>query len=159
MYSYMESVEKEEKVYTKGNVEGVRRVLKGNFAFLMESTTLEFYTNQYCNLTQIGDLLDRKGYGIVLKQGSPYTSLFSAAILKLQEEQYLSKLRTRWLNLYPATLRQIKMPWLSECPKLPEQTSGAKEMDIHDVGGVFILLLFGNLGFWMHPYALFSQHA
>lgn len=144
MYSYMESVEKEEKVYTKNNEEGVRRVLKGNFAFLMESTTLEFFTNQYCNLTQIGDLLDRKGYGIVLKQGSPYTSLFSAAILKLQEEQFLSQLRARWLNQYPATLRQIKMPWLSECPIIPDQSSGAKEMAVQDIGGVFILFFTGT---------------
>ena len=29
MFSYMESIEKTEKVYTKGNDEGVSRVLKG----------------------------------------------------------------------------------------------------------------------------------
>uniref|UniRef100_A0AAN0LJ29 Glutamate receptor ionotropic kainate 2 n=1 Tax=Polyphagotarsonemus latus TaxID=1204166 RepID=A0AAN0LJ29_9ACAR len=143
MYSYMESIEKVEKVYTKENFEGVKRVLKGNFAFLMESTTLEFFTNQHCNLTQIGNLLDRKGYGIVLKQGSPYTSLLSNAILKLQEEQYLSYLRTKWFNEYPATLRQLKTPWLSKCPKIEETSGGAKEMEVQDVGGVFIVLIVG----------------
>lgn len=65
MFSYMESIEKSEKVYTLDNEEGVSRVLKGGFAYLMESTTLDFFTNQYCNLTQIGNLLDRKGYGML----------------------------------------------------------------------------------------------
>lgn len=37
---------------------------KGDFAFLMESSQIEYITQQNCNLTQVGGLLDSKGYGI-----------------------------------------------------------------------------------------------
>lgn len=36
MFSYMESIQKSENVYTKNNEEGVSRVLKGGFAYMME---------------------------------------------------------------------------------------------------------------------------
>ena len=36
------------------------------YAFLMESTSLEYITERYCDLTQIGGLLDSKGYGIAM---------------------------------------------------------------------------------------------
>lgn len=41
--------------------EGIQRVLQGNYAFLMESTMLDFIVQRDCNLTQIGGLLDSKG--------------------------------------------------------------------------------------------------
>lgn len=106
-------------------------------------TNLIRIQSKFCNLTQIGSLLDRKGYGIALKQGSPYTSLFSTAILKLQEEQYLSELRTKWFKSFPAKLRQIKTPFLTECPKIDVASSGAKEMNVTDVGGVIIVMVVG----------------
>lgn len=46
MFSYMESIEKTEKVYAKDNAEGVKRVINGGYAYLMESITLDFFTNQ-----------------------------------------------------------------------------------------------------------------
>lgn len=36
------------------------RVLKGNYAFFMESTTIEYVTRENCNLTQIGGQIDSK---------------------------------------------------------------------------------------------------
>lgn len=45
---------------------GIERVLKGNYAFLMESSQIEYFKNQNCNLTQIGGLLDSKGYGVAM---------------------------------------------------------------------------------------------
>lgn len=48
--------------------QGIDRVLKskGDFAFLMESSQIEYFTEQNCNLTQVGGLLDSKGFGIAL---------------------------------------------------------------------------------------------
>ena len=40
--------------------EGVRRVLRGNYAFLCESTMLDFLLQRNCNLTRVGGLLDNK---------------------------------------------------------------------------------------------------
>lgn len=47
---------------------GIERILKkkGDFAFLMESSQIEYMTQQNCNLTQVGGQLDSKGYGIAL---------------------------------------------------------------------------------------------
>lgn len=39
---------------------------KGGYAFLMESTQIEYFTRRNCNLTQVGGLLDSKGYGVAL---------------------------------------------------------------------------------------------
>lgn len=55
-------------VFTTKNVEGVERVIKGkgSYAFLMESTSIEYVIERNCDLTQVGGLLDSKGYGIAM---------------------------------------------------------------------------------------------
>ena len=45
---------------TETNQEGVNRV-KSSYAFLMESTSIEYNTMRECNLKKIGDALDEKG--------------------------------------------------------------------------------------------------
>ena len=42
----------------------VVKPLLGGYAFLMESTTLEYDVLHNCELTQVGGLLDSRGYGI-----------------------------------------------------------------------------------------------
>lgn len=53
-------------VFTASNGEGVERVAKGkgSYAFLMESTSIEYVTERNCELTQVGGMLDTKSYGI-----------------------------------------------------------------------------------------------
>lgn len=50
--------------------EGIERVLQGNYAFILESTWNEYYAQRDCRLTQVGTLLDSKGYGIGFPQGN-----------------------------------------------------------------------------------------
>ena len=57
-------------VFVKTNQEGIDRVKIQSYAFLMESTTIEYTVQRECNLTQIGGLLDNKGYGIGLPEGN-----------------------------------------------------------------------------------------
>lgn len=58
---------------TDSNEEGVARVKKStNYAFLMESTSIEYNTKRECNLKKIGDALDEKTYGIAMRK-STYT--------------------------------------------------------------------------------------
>lgn len=68
MWSFMESARP--SVFTNGNLEGVDRVTKakGSYAFLMESTSIEYVIERNCELTQIGGMLDSKGYGIAMRQ-------------------------------------------------------------------------------------------
>ena len=62
---------KEPSVFTKTVPEGVKKVeaQAGKYAYLMESTTIEYITQTKCTLTQIGGLLDSKGYGIATPMG------------------------------------------------------------------------------------------
>lgn len=66
MWSFMES--QRPTVFTASNLEGMERVQKGKggYAFLMESTSIEYVVERTCELTQIGGLLDSKGYGIAM---------------------------------------------------------------------------------------------
>ena len=61
---------KKPKVFVSTYDEGIRRVNEGNYAFLMESTTLDYFVHRNCNLTQIGGLLDSKYYGIATPMGN-----------------------------------------------------------------------------------------
>lgn len=69
MWRFMEN---RPMVFVKTYDEGVERVIEGNYAFLMESTMLDYMVQRNCNLTQIGGLLDSKGYGIATPIGNPF---------------------------------------------------------------------------------------
>ena len=68
MWAYMDQ---NQNVFTKSNKEGVERVLReeGAYAFMMESTVVDYVVERQCELTQVGGLLDNKGYGIGLPPG------------------------------------------------------------------------------------------
>ena len=65
MWSYMDQTS---GIWSSSNQEGVERVLKedGQYAFMMESTVVDYVVERQCELTQVGGLLDNKGYGIGL---------------------------------------------------------------------------------------------
>ncbi len=67
MWNYMYS--KQPSVFVKSTEEGIARVLNSKYAFLLESTMNEYHRRLNCNLTQIGGLLDTKGYGIGMPLG------------------------------------------------------------------------------------------
>jgi ionotropic kainate glutamate receptor 2 len=76
MWQFMEAINRSSTPsnpgpFTKDNMEGVKRVQnsKGLYAFLMESSTIEFFTERICDLTQVGGMIDSKGYGIAMKTG------------------------------------------------------------------------------------------
>jgi len=54
--------------FTKNNEEGVDRVKlsKGAYAFLMETTNLQYYVQRNCELTQTGPSFGEKHYGIAV---------------------------------------------------------------------------------------------
>lgn len=79
MWAAMESARP--SVFTASNDEGIERVLKsrGQYAFLMESTSIEYQVEKNCGLQQIGGLLDSKGYGIAMPMSkkSPFHIFFT----------------------------------------------------------------------------------
>ena len=62
----------------------------------MESTVLDYVVQRDCNLTQIGGLLDSKGYGIGTPKGSKWRDPLSLAILELQEKGIIQMLYNKW---------------------------------------------------------------
>ena len=67
MWSFMKSATP--SVFVSGNKEGEGRVLKGDYAYFAESSTIEYMVERNCELMQVGQWLDSKGYGIALPQG------------------------------------------------------------------------------------------
>src|SRR5699024_2311407 len=55
-------------VFMNKNDDGKKRVERGGYAYLMESASIEYIIERNCNLTQIGGLLDTKGYGIATRK-------------------------------------------------------------------------------------------
>lgn len=132
MWSAMESAE--QSVFVETNDEGVERVAKekGKYAFLMESTTIEYITAKNCNLTQVGGQLDSKGYGIAFPPNSPYRTHISQAILQLQEEGKLQQLKTKWWI--------EKNEGAGHCDSGEESSGDTPELGLDNVGGVFLVL-------------------
>ncbi|XP_034030303.1 glutamate receptor ionotropic, kainate 5 isoform X2 [Thalassophryne amazonica] len=126
MWNYMNS--KQPSVFVKSTEEGIARVLNSKYAFLMESTMNEYHRGLNCNLTQIGGLLDTKGYGIGMPLGSPFRDELTLAILQLQENNRLEILKRRWWEG-------------SQCPK--EEDHRAKGLGMENIGGIFVVLICG----------------
>lgn len=55
--------------FVSSNAEGIKRVHEQDFAYLMESPLIDYEIQKNCSLTQIGGLLDTKGYGIATQLG------------------------------------------------------------------------------------------
>ncbi|XP_076178431.1 glutamate receptor ionotropic, kainate 2 isoform X2 [Ptiloglossa arizonensis] len=131
MYDYM--MENAEDVLPPDNDSGLKKVLREDYAFLMESSSIEYITERYCNVTQIGGLLDAKGYGIAMKKYSPYRHALNTAVLKLQQSGLITELKTKW--------------WTQKRGggKCREDGGGsmAEELDLDNVGGVFLVLTVG----------------
>ncbi|XP_072018831.1 glutamate receptor ionotropic, kainate 2-like isoform X2 [Amphiura filiformis] len=119
-------------VFVETYQEGIERVLNTkNYAFLMESTVAEFIVSEHCkNLTQIGGLLNSRGYGIGTAQGDPIRDQITNAILRLQEADEILSLKNKW--------------WRSgQCTNDDSQKEDANELGLENIGGIFLVLIAG----------------
>ncbi|BFF90889.1 glutamate receptor ionotropic kainate 3 [Drosophila madeirensis] len=119
---------------TNSNQEGVDRVENSNYAFLMESTTIEYITERRCTLTQVGALLDEKGYGIAMRKNWPYRDILSQAILEMQEQGLLTKMKTKWWK---------EKRGGGACSD-SDDDAGAVALEISNLGGVFLVMGVGS---------------
>ncbi|XP_011356495.1 glutamate receptor ionotropic, kainate 1 isoform X6 [Pteropus alecto] len=126
MWAFMSS--RQQTTLIKNSDEGIQRVLTTDYALLMESTSIEYVTQRNCNLTQIGGLIDSKGYGVGTPIGSPYRDKITIAILQLQEEGKLHMMKEKW--------------WRGNgCPE--EDSKEASALGVENIGGIFIVLAAG----------------
>ena len=69
MWAYMQSASP--SVLVETTEEGIERVRKGNYAYLIESTTNDYNNMRMpCDTMRVGPNLDSKGYGIATPIGS-----------------------------------------------------------------------------------------
>ncbi|KAH8376031.1 hypothetical protein KR093_005603, partial [Drosophila rubida] len=126
---------KKQLSFTRTYEDGIRRVNQGNYAFLMESTMLDYVVQRDCNLTQIGGLLDTKGYGIATPKGSPWRDKISLAILELQEKGDIQMFYDKWWKNTDETCTR----------KSSNKLSKANALGLDSIGGVFVVLIAGIL--------------
>lgn len=74
-------------VFVKSSNEGERRVMEGKYAYLAESTTVEYRTARNCDLMQVGQQLDSKGYGIGLPRGRDLA--FLCLIMVISDDNFI----------------------------------------------------------------------
>ncbi|KAK3536115.1 hypothetical protein QTP70_029354 [Hemibagrus guttatus] len=137
MWSYMKSAP---SVFVKTTDEGVIKVRKskGKYAYLLESTMNEYIEQRKpCDTMKVGGNLDSKGYGVATPKGSPLRNRVNLAVLKLNEQGLLDKLKNKW--------------WYDkgECGSgggdSKDKTSA---LSLSNVAGVFYILI-GGLGLAM----------
>uniref|UniRef100_A0A8C1NQC3 Glutamate receptor n=1 Tax=Cyprinus carpio TaxID=7962 RepID=A0A8C1NQC3_CYPCA len=126
MWAFMSS--RQSTSFVKSIEDGIQRVLKSDYALLMESTTIEYVTRRNCNLTQVGGIIDSKGYGIGTPKGSPYRDKITIAILSILED---------------GRLHMLKEKWWSGSSCLEDERYETGPMGIQNLGGIFIVLASG----------------
>ncbi|KAM0731072.1 Glutamate receptor ionotropic, kainate 2 [Formica fusca] len=134
MYAAMK--EARPSVFVETNEKGVERVKKSKrqYAFLMESTSIEYITERNCEVQQVGTLLDNKGYGIALPRNSEYRTLINGVILKLGEKGKLQELKRLWWKEKDG----------GTCTKdVADKSASTSELGLANVGGVFLVLMCG----------------
>ncbi|XP_049563749.1 glutamate receptor 1 isoform X5 [Orcinus orca] len=97
MWTYMKSAEP--SVFVRTTEEGMIRVRKskGKYAYLLESTMNEYIEQRKpCDTMKVGGNLDSKGYGIATPKGSALRNPVNLAVLKLNEQGLLDKLKNKW---------------------------------------------------------------
>lgn len=129
MWSIMESASP--TVFVNSSKEGIARVKAGNYAYMMESSMLEYYMERDCQLQSIGGLLDSKGYGIALPKGSPLRDILSRTVLQLQERTILEALKSKW--------------WkdMRDGPSCSPQMEKSRTSPPQSVFGIFYVLITG----------------
>ena len=60
----METKEWQDKWMVSENSDGIRLAKTENYAFIMESSSIEYIENRECELQQAGPLIDQKSYAI-----------------------------------------------------------------------------------------------
>ena len=110
--AFMESAKP--SVYAKSNSEGLDRVRKedGMYAFFMEAAAIEYHIERFCDLRQLGGLLDSKGYGIALPKGNTYLCL------KFFKLQYFKNSWITSINFTKATTDKLHLSQRQRCSQV-----------------------------------------
>ncbi|XP_050415805.1 glutamate receptor isoform X1 [Patella vulgata] len=133
MWSYMTSATP--SVFVDKIEDGIRKVrdANGKYAFLIESTTNEYYNQREpCDTMKVGNNLNSNGFGIATPIGSDLKDKLNFAVLELRESGQLAHWQKKW--------------WLDAgtCPPQKTSKDGAQSaLSLDNVAGIFFILIGG----------------
>uniref|UniRef100_T1GVU3 Ionotropic glutamate receptor C-terminal domain-containing protein n=1 Tax=Megaselia scalaris TaxID=36166 RepID=T1GVU3_MEGSC len=129
--AWSKMIQTQPSVFTDTPEAGVERVkkAKGDYAFLMETTSLEYQVEKNCDLESVGSQIGEKHYGIAVPIGSDYRSNLSWAILQLGEKGELFELKKTW--------------WSKKMTCEQNEEEDGSDLSVKELGGVFLVLLGG----------------
>ncbi|KAL3269195.1 hypothetical protein HHI36_008277 [Cryptolaemus montrouzieri] len=119
-------------VFVKNDAEGVKRVMTTKdslYAYLTESTIIDYEVKTNCELKSVGNWLNTISYAIAMPMNAGYLGIINSAILNLSESGELDKLKEKWWQ---------KMRKEHICQE--ERITGEdKSLKINRVAGVFLV--------------------
>ncbi|KAI3373564.1 hypothetical protein L3Q82_022152 [Scortum barcoo] len=148
--------------------------VKGKVRLSSRKSTMNEYIEQRkpCDTMKVGGNLDSKGYGVATPKGSALRNAVNLAVLKLNEQGLLDKLKNKWwydkgrvrqrgrtpVNLAVLKLSEqgildkLKNKWWYDKGECGTKDSGSKDktsaLSLSNVAGVFYILV-GGLGLAM----------
>ncbi|CAG5133809.1 unnamed protein product, partial [Candidula unifasciata] len=129
MWAYMTSASP--SVFVKTHDEGVKRVRESNgkYAYLTESTTIDYISNKKpCNTLKVGGNLNQDSFGIGTPVGSDLRDKLNFAVLELLENGELAVWEKFWFDK-------------GECPQHSSSKDGAQSaLTLANVAGIFYIL-------------------
>ncbi|XP_044754101.1 glutamate receptor ionotropic, kainate 2-like isoform X2 [Coccinella septempunctata] len=119
-------------VFVKSDAEGVKRVVNTKdslYAYMTESTIIDYEIKTRCELKSVGNWLNSISYAIAMPMNAGYLGIINSAILNLSESGELDKLKEKWWE------KRRKDPICQEERITGEDTS----LKLTRVAGVFLV--------------------
>ncbi|XP_014231599.1 glutamate receptor ionotropic, kainate 3-like [Trichogramma pretiosum] len=120
-----------ERYMPSSNAEGIKLAQTENYAFIMESSSIEYIQYRMCDLEQAGPLIDQKSYAIAYKENFEYHQQISRTISVLQEKLVIKGLYNKWWKEKGAVCFKSK-------------STTADPMNWDQLMGVFLVLAVGS---------------
>ena len=87
----------DDSVFTDTNEQGIDRVRRDKYAYVLPSTIGEYITLRYpCDLVTVDRFLMSRGYALAVQHDSPLKQRLDRGIKGLQKSGYLTRLYRRW---------------------------------------------------------------
>ncbi|XP_056638599.1 glutamate receptor ionotropic, kainate 2-like isoform X1 [Diorhabda sublineata] len=133
IYKFM--LEDQKKLKIIDNKDGVQAARKGYYAFFMEDKSIEYEVQRKCDLYQVGDKLDEKGYGIAMRKNSTYRNSLSTALLLMQNSGKIDEIKRKWWE---------ERKGGGQC-SADAENGDATPLNLKGVGGVFWVTIGGTI--------------
>ncbi len=95
MWTYMK--DNHDAVMTTSNDDGIERVRKENYAFIIPNSIAEYIIRRKpCDLEMVDSFLLKAGYGLAVLKNSKLRNSLDRAIETLEKDGYLKRLYNKW---------------------------------------------------------------